>query len=200
MEGFVVGSGDDGPEFKGRGEHVLEVPDGLPGGSGGRVILEAWAGFLAPGFQMYAVRENGRQRKEEFLGRSGVGRGRAHVLFPVGIYPRIRIDGGVRSPGRWNVRFLALDSLPELATENTAEASRFFRVSVPGVEVSVEFGSAGGCLALYSFEGKERQVLTRHSRRFEDVVTIPRAGLLAVEGEDLAWGAMTSWSVRVRRG
>ncbi|MFD8969227.1 hypothetical protein ACFV0C_30280 [Streptomyces sp. NPDC059568] len=138
--------------------------------------------------------------KEEYLGRSALGRGRAHILFPTGIYPRIRVDGGVRKPGRWNMRFLALDSLPELAAENTGEVSQFFSVGTPGTEVSVAFGSAGGCLALYSAEGKERQVLTRHSGRFEDVVTIPRAGLLAVEGDSLAWGAMTSWSLRMRKG
>ncbi|MEU9955927.1 hypothetical protein [Streptomyces sp. NPDC050982] len=124
------------------------------------MILEAWAGFLSRGF----------------------------LLFPAGIHPRIRIDGGARSPGRWNLRFIALDSLPELAAESTAEVSRFFSVSTPGAEVSVEFGSGVGCLSLYSPEGKERQVLTRYSGRFADVVTIPRAGLLAVEGEDLAWG------------
>ncbi|MFG2343822.1 hypothetical protein [Streptomyces phaeochromogenes] len=105
----------------------------------------------------------------------------------------------MHSPGRWNLRFLALDSLPELAAENTAEASRFFSVSTPGVELSVQFGSAGGILALYGAEGRERQVLTKYSGRFEDVVTVPRTGLLAVEGDGLAWGAMTAWSLRARK-
>ncbi|MEV2234692.1 hypothetical protein AB0H69_39860 [Streptomyces phaeochromogenes] len=191
-----MSSGDDGLEFAGRGEHVLDVPDNLPGR---RVILEAWTGLLSRGYQMYGVRENGHQRKEEFLGRSGLGRGRAHCLFPAGIYSRIRFDGGVRSPGRWNIRFLSLNSLPELAAENTAEASRFFSVSTPGVELSVQFGSAGGVLALYSAEGKERQVLTKYDGRFEDVVTVPRAGLLAVEGVGLSWGMMTAWSLKIRK-
>ena len=192
----MVSGGGDGPEFTGRSEHVLDVPDSLPGR---RVILEAWSGLLSRGYQMYGVRENGHQRREEFIGRSGLGRGRAHCLFPAGTYSRIRIDGGVHSPGRWNLRFLALDSLPELAAENTAEASRFFSFSTPGVELSVQFGSAGGVLALYSAEGRERQVLTKYPGRFEDVVTVPRAGLLAVEGESLAWGAMSAWSLRVRK-
>lgn len=92
----------------------------------------------------------------------------------------------MRSPGRWNIRFLSLDSPPELAAENTAEASRFFSVSTPGVELSVQFGSADGVLALYGAEGKERQVLTKCDGRFEDVVTVPRVGLLAVEGVGLS--------------
>lgn len=185
------------PDLSGRGEHEFKVPDGLPGKS---VVMEAWAGMLSRGFRVHGVRGTDQKVWDEFLGDSGLGRGRSHILLPVGVYSLLRVRGGVRKPGRWHIRWLPTQSLSELAAENTGDASHIFSLDTPGIRVAVEFGDAGGCLALYDRDGKQRRVVTQHTDKFRDVVTIPDAGLVAVQGSSLKWGPMNPWSLRVLKG
>ncbi|MFC4469945.1 hypothetical protein ACFPH6_36520 [Streptomyces xiangluensis] len=62
----------------------------------------------------------------------------------------------------------------------------------------MDFDDAGGRLAIYNEQGRCIRVLAGRSHRFDDVVVVPDvSGVLSVEGPELKWGAMTTWSLQI---
>jgi hypothetical protein len=163
------------------------------------VVIETWGWIGSLGFEVIGVTEPRGRYTERGLGSSGFGRERGHILLAPGECESVRIKRGWKMHGRWKVRFLDAMSVGELPREAQGGVSRVFQRPEPGTRLAVEFGDIGGRLAIYNEQGRCVRVLCGRSNRFRDVVVVPdAAGVLAVEGENLKWGAMHRWSLKVQ--
>ncbi|MEV0495929.1 hypothetical protein [Streptomyces atratus] len=185
-----------GTSFSGYGERVIELSKELQRRA---VVIEAWGWVGSLGFEVIGVTEPAGRYTERPLGDSGIGREKGHILLAPGECEAVRIRRGWKMSGRWKVRFLDALSVGEFPLEARGGASRLFTCPAPGTKLAVEFGDGGGRLAIYNEAGRCVRVLAGRSNRFKDVVVVPAvAGVMAVEGEELKWGAMTPWSVKTQ--
>ncbi|MFI0810918.1 hypothetical protein [Streptomyces echinatus] len=181
--------------FSGYRSHVIEVPKELRGRP---VVIEAWGWIASLGFEVVGVTEPRGRYTEKYVGSSGIGRERAHILLEPGQCESVRILRGWKMSGRWKIRFLDAMSVGPLPPKVKGGASRFFQCPAPGSRLAVAFGDAGGRLGIYNEKGRCIRVLAGRGHRFDDLVVVPDVtGVLAVEGPELKWGSMTQWSLRI---
>jgi hypothetical protein len=182
--------------FSGYASRVVEVPEELRGRP---VVIEAW-GWIgdAAGFAVVGVTEPRGRYTEKHAGSSGPMPGRkAHILLEPGQCESVRIVRGWRMSGRWKIRFLDAMSVEPLPPGVKGTASRFFQCPAPGTRLVATFGDAGGRLGIYNEKGRCVRVLAGRGHRFDADVVVPDVeGVLAVEGPDMKWGPMTTWSLR----
>ncbi|MEU5896651.1 MULTISPECIES: hypothetical protein [unclassified Streptomyces] len=172
----------------------------MPPALSGRVLLaEAWGRSLGQGFSIDGdYTEDGITRRK-FLGDSGWGSDRAHIVIPAKCH-RLATSKGVNKPGRWNIALGEPSDAPDLTTETSGNTSRVYAYHGAKTHAEVDF-EGHGSVWLYDFQGGKEQKLIEHGAKFRGTIVIPGPGLVAVAGGHggaLRWGSLPDWRMTLR--
>ncbi|MFH8608432.1 hypothetical protein ACH4D5_13220 [Streptomyces sp. NPDC018029] len=182
--------------FSGHGKAEFDIPAAFAG----RILLaEAWGRKFGQGFSIHGDRTEGDITRREFVGESGWGNEKAHLVIPAECH-RLSISKGVGKPGRWNVSLGELSDAPELAADNSGTTSRIYAYHGEKIEADVDF-ERHGAVWLYDFTWQEERKLIEHRDKFRGTIVIPGPGLVAVSGGHggaLRWGSLAKWRLTLR--
>ncbi|MFI7320329.1 hypothetical protein [Streptomyces venezuelae] len=182
--------------FSGRGESEFDVPPAL---AGRPLLVHAWGRFLGQSFDVEGELAVGNMVRREYIGRSGWGRERSHIVIPPQ-YSRLAITIGFGKPKRWNVAIGELSTAPEIAAENVGSASRVYAHHGGETQAQVDF-EGHGAVWFYSYQWTDGRELISHTDKFRAAIVIPGPGLVAVGGGhsgEPGWGTLPPWKVTLR--
>ncbi|MFE6165589.1 hypothetical protein ACFQ7F_42560 [Streptomyces sp. NPDC056486] len=188
----------EGPSelFSGRGRSEFDLPAAL---TGRPLLAEAWGRRLGRSFDIDGDRTEGSTVLREFIGGSGWGAEKSHIVIPAR-YSRLAISNGGHKPGRWNISLGELSTAPKLTDETSGSASRVYAYHGGEAEAEVDF-EGHGAVWFYNFQWTGKRELISHSDKFRSTITLPGPGLVAVGCGHLGepgWGTMPTWKVRLR--
>ncbi|MEU1144611.1 hypothetical protein ACFYO9_11045 [Streptomyces sp. NPDC005863] len=179
--------------FSGRGRSEFEVPVALAGKT---LLAEAWGRVLSQGFTVEGDYREGNAVLREWVGQSGWGNEKAHIVIPPK-YKTLVISKGGRNPGRWHLSLSELTDAPKLSVESSGTTSRVYSYLGEKTEAEVDF-EGNGAVWFSDFRWRRRQKLIGHTGKFRGTIVIPGPGLVAVTGGHggaLAWGSQPGWKV-----
>lgn len=182
--------------FSGRGRSEFDVPPEL---TGRPLLAEAWGRILGGSFDIEGELAVGNMVRREYIGGSGWGTERSHIVIPPQ-YTRLAITNGIHKPKRWNVAMGEMSTAPEIAAENAGTASRVYAYHGVEAEAKVDF-EGHGAVWFYSFQWSDGHELISHTDKFRGAIVIPGPGLVAVGSAHLGrpgWGAMPPWKMTLR--
>ncbi|MEV7197193.1 hypothetical protein AB0N81_36105 [Streptomyces sp. NPDC093510] len=182
--------------FSGRGKSEFDVPPAL---TGRPLLAEAWGRFLGKSFDVEGDRTAGNMVRREYIGGSGWGTERSHIVIPPH-YSRLAITNGIHNPKRWNISIGELSTAPGIQTENSGTASRVYAYHGDETEAKVEF-EGHGAVWFYSFQWSDGRELISHTDKFRGAIVIPGPGLIAVGSGNTGepgWGTLPPWKMTLR--
>ncbi|WP_306335137.1 hypothetical protein [Streptomyces sp. KL118A] len=189
-------SGSTSGLFSGRGKSEFDVPPAL---TGRPLLAEAWGRRLGRSFDVEGERTVGNMVRREYIGGSGWGAGRSHIVIPPH-YSRLAITNGVHKPKRWNIFIGELSAAPAIEAENAGTNSRVYAHHGDETEAKVDF-AGHGAVWFYSFQWENGRELISHTDTFRGAITIPGPGLVAVGAAHLGepgWGTLPPWKMTLR--